>query len=94
MQLTLDHQWDGNGCLASGILGQTSVGSRVAVSDALDQQDSGAIAERLCNELSVHGQLFAVERPLNRQRRVALEDVAGQRDIVSGVQSILNPINA
>ena len=58
-----------------------------------DQQDPGPVTKGLGDELSVHGQLFAVEGPLNGQRCVSLEDVTGERDIVTIVQGFLGSVN-
>ena len=93
-QLTLNNQRDGDGRLARCVLGQTSVGSRVSVRNSFDQQDSSSVTKRLGDELSVHRQLLSVESPLDGQRRVALEDVTGERDIITGVQGLFNPIHA
>ena len=60
----------------------------------LDEQDFSTITERLGDELPVHGELFSEEGPLDVKRCVSLEDVTGERDVITGVQGLLDTVNA
>ena len=63
------------------------------MSQTLDQQDAGPLPHGLSDELPVHRQLLAVERPRDCQRGVPLEDVTSEGDVVASVQSVLDSVN-